>query len=252
MQPTDGGRLRGRRILITGAASGIGRATARLFAREGAATALLDLQAAKLNEVAAQTGGLALVADLAVEDSVLAAVTRAAEELNGLDGVVNCAGVAGSRPLAELERDHWDLLVLVNLTAPYIVCRAALPALAAAGRATIVNIASAQALLPNARGASAYAASKAGLVAFTKAIAAELAPTIRANAVAPGIVATPMVEHVLKAHGTADPPPFLAQYALRRAADPEEIAKAILFLTSEESSYVTGSVLAVDGGRAFH
>lgn len=128
------------------------------------------------------------------------------------------------------------------------MCRAALPHLRDADHATIVNIASGQALSPNAVGVAAYAATKAGLVAFTKALRAELAPTSRADAVAPGIVDTPMVRGVLGGYTSPDDAPFVQQYAMRRVARPAELAEAILFLTSDASSYVTGTVLAVGVG----
>lgn len=245
-------KLIGRRILITGAASGIGRATAELFAREGAALALLDRSAKPLQDAASATCGTALLADLADEGQLLDAVAEAARAMGGIDGVVNSAGVAGSQPLDALDRESWDRFVAINLTAPYLICRAALPYLRAVERATIVNIASGQALLPNAPGITAYAATKAGLVAFTKALGAELAPQIRANVVAPGIVDTPMVQGVLGGHASPNDAPFVQQYAMKRVAQPAELAEAILFLSSEASSYVTGTVLAVDGGRTFH
>ncbi|EQA96604.1 NAD(P)-dependent dehydrogenase (short-subunit alcohol dehydrogenase family) [Sphingobium wenxiniae] len=249
---TAGARLRGRRIIITGAASGIGRATARLFSQEGAALALVDLQKDSLEEIAAQTGGQALTVDLSDHEATRAVVAQAAQLLGGLDGVVNCAGISGSCPLADLDQAAWDRMMAINLTAPYVVCRAALPFLQEAAAATIVNVASGQALLPTAHGISAYSASKAGLAAFTKALAFELAPRIRANVIAPGIVQTPMVESVLGGYSNPDEAPFVAQYALKRVARPSELADAILFLTSGESSFVTGALLAVDGGRTFH
>jgi NAD(P)-dependent dehydrogenase (short-subunit alcohol dehydrogenase family) len=245
-------KLAGRRILITGAASGIGRATAELFAREGAALALLDRRDDLLRSAAQATAGTAMLADLADEAQLLAAVAKAAQAMGGIDGIVNSAGIAGSQPLDALDRESWDRFVAINLPAPYLICRAALPHLQVTGNATIVNIASGQALLPNAPGIAAYAATKAGLVAFTKALGAELAPGIRANVIAPGIVDTPMVQGVLGGYASPDDAPFVQQYAMKRVARPSELAEAILFLSSEASSYVTGTVLAVDGGRTFH
>jgi NAD(P)-dependent dehydrogenase (short-subunit alcohol dehydrogenase family) len=236
-------RLAGRRILVTGAASGIGRAVATLFTRHGAAVALLDLDASGLANTALETGGAVCVADLRDENSICAAVRQGAENLGGLDGVVNAAGVMLRGSVAEVDGATWRQVIDVNLTGAYLVIRSALPWLSAAPGATIVNIASAGGLLPNAPDRTAYAASKGGLIALTRGLAAELAPAIRANSVCPGLVETPMVEGV-RANAT--------NYALQRLARAEEIADAVLFLTSDESSYVTGAALAVDGGRAFH
>lgn len=240
-----GRRLTGRHILITGAASGIGRAVAELFAAEGARTALLDCDADRLAAVAAATGGRAVVADVAAEASVRGAVAAAAKAMGGIDGIVNSAGVAIASPLGETDTASWRRALDVNLTGPFLICREALDYLRLAPAATIVNIASGQALLP-AAGAGPYAASKGGLVAFTKVLAAELAPKIRANAICPGMVDTPMVAAAKNRGLSLDP------YALKRMADPAELAAAILFLTSAESSFVTGVTLAVDGGRTYH
>jgi len=246
------GRLAGRRILITGAASGIGAATARLFAGEGAALALLDVQATLLAEIATDIGASAIPVDLCDAAATTAAVNAAATALGGLDGVINCAGVTASHPLGEWTLEAWAKVIDTNLTAPFLVCQAALPHLRQAGTATIVTIASGTGLLPTGPGVSTYAASKAGVIALMKAYAGELAPAIRVNSIAPGIVDTPMVSHVLGGYDNPDDAPFVQQYALKRVARPEEIARACLFLTSEESSFVTGTVLAVDGGRTFH
>ena len=121
-----------------------------------------------------------------------------------------------------------------------------------AGGGTVVNIASGQGLLPNAPNNTAYAATKGGLIAFSKSLAAELAPAIRVNAVCPGVTNTPMVAPVIAGYDNPSDAPFVQQYAMKRIAEPAEIASAVLFLTSAESSYITGSALAVDGGRCFH
>jgi len=247
-----GTRLAGRKVLITGAASGIGLACARLFAAQGAKVALLDVNAAGLARAAEACGGVPIVVDLLDAAATAAAVEAAAAAMGGLDGLVNSAGLATLGPLAELGLDDWSRTVAVNLTAPFVICKAALPWLTAAG-GTVVNIASGAGLLPSGGGSTAYSGSKGGLIAFTKALAAELAPTVRANVVCPGLVKTPMTEFVFE--GYEDRPleaPAVARYAMRRPADPVEIANGCLFLTSAESSYVTGSTLAIDGGRTFH
>jgi len=248
MKNKASGRLAGRSILVTGAASGIGLVTARLFVAEGAKVVALDRDDVALARELDVPGISRLACDLIEGDSAARAVHAAAGMLGALDGIVNCAGVALNAALSETDPETWRRVMAINLDAPFRICREALPFLHAAPAATIVNVASGQALLPNAPGGSAYAASKAGLVAFTKAIAAELAPNIRANILCPGVVDTPMVHSLLHTGDAA----FIRQYAMRRPAAPIEMAQALLFLTSEESSYVTGTVLAADGGRTFH
>jgi len=237
------GRLAQRRVLITGAASGIGRRSALLFAAEGAALTLLDRSVKGLAEIARETGGLAVEADVTDEGSVAHAVERGAAAMGGIDGVVNAAGIVLRGPVLEVGVADWRRVIDVNLTGIYIVVRCCLPWLAKATGATIVNIASGQGLLPNTPEMTAYAASKGGVVNLTRALAAELAPAIRVNSVCPGMVDTPM---------TADGPRDVTPYALKRVANPLEIAHAILFLTGSESSFVTGAALAIDGGRTFH
>jgi NAD(P)-dependent dehydrogenase (short-subunit alcohol dehydrogenase family) len=236
-------RLQGRRILITGAASGIGRRTAELFAAEGAALTLLDCDRKGLADVARETGGTAAEADVTQEASVLRAVDQGATAMGGVDGVVNAAGIVIHGSVLDVGLADWKLVLDVNLTGTYLVVRCCLPWLAKAPFATIVNIASGQGLLPNNPGMTAYAASKGGVVTLTRALAAELAPPIRVNSVCPGMVDTPM---------TAGLERDLDRYALGRIAEPLEIAQAILFLTATESSFVTGAALAIDGGRTFH
>jgi NAD(P)-dependent dehydrogenase (short-subunit alcohol dehydrogenase family) len=245
-------RLQGRRILITGAAKGIGRATAELFAKEGARLALLDIDAAALAAVAKQTGGVALEADVRSEAAIAKAVGEAARAMDGIDGVVNCAGVPGTpAPLDTMRLEDWQDTIQTNLTGTFLVCQKALPWLRkAAGRATIVNLASGQALLPTG-GSGAYAASKGGVLTFSKDLSYTLAPDIRVNVVCPGTTDTPMVAGIKKAapHIITN---LLAAVPFKRFAEAGEQAAAILFLTCDESSFVTGTALAVDGGRTRH
>lgn len=242
------GRLEGRRILITGAASGIGLATARLFRSEGARLALLDRDGAALVQVAAELGAHGEPVELESEAQIRTAVANAAAALGGLDGVLNIAGIGGFGFLENAVLDDWNRVLTVNLTAPFLICREALPHLKASEGATIVNIASGVGLLPTSPGMGAYVASKGGLIAYSKALAAELAPGIRVNALCPGAVDTPMVPAEMKEAARAPGSP----YALRRLGSPEELAAAALFLTSRDSSFVTGIALAADGGRTFH
>jgi NAD(P)-dependent dehydrogenase (short-subunit alcohol dehydrogenase family) len=237
------GRLAGRRIIITGAASGIGRTTARLFASEGAVVALFDRNVNGLKQAAEEILAAWYPVDITVEPDVAEATAKAAAAMVGIDGLVNAAGIMSKGLVTEVSADEWRRILEVNLTGTYIVARCCIPWMVKEQRSTIVNIASAQGLLPNAPGHSAYAASKGGVVNLTRALAAELAPNIRVNSVCPGMVDTPMADGY---RANVD------NYALKRLAAPEEIAQALLFLTSAESSYVTGAALAVDGGRSFH
>ncbi|MEU1980842.1 SDR family oxidoreductase [Nocardia sp. NPDC019395] len=245
----DSQRLRDRRILITGAASGIGRATAEIFHREGARLALIDRQEDALQEVSGELGALAYPLDLTDLDSVEPGIADIEKALGGLDGIVNCAGIGKAAPIGDTDLGLLMQFASVNLLAPYLICRAALPALRRAGRgATIVNVSSGMGVLPNIPNNTAYAATKGGLIAFTKGLAAEVGPQVRVNVVCPGATLTPMSAPFLADAGSA----ATDHLGLKRVADPSEIANGILFLTSDESSYVTGSTLAVDGGRTYH
>lgn len=245
-------RFEGRRIYVTGAASGIGLATARLLAEQGAALALVDVDAAKLEAAARETGGMALPVDLRDGEAIDRSVAQAAEAMGGIDGVVNCAGVGSGADIAKLDPAEWDRVMAINLTAPYRVCRAAAPWLRAAEAGAVVNISSGMGLLPSAPGAGAYAASKGGLIALGKALAKDFSPTVRVNTVCPGVVETPMTEPILHGQSPEASAAFVALYSLRRVADPSELAEAIAFLLSDEASFITGSTLPVDGGRVFH
>ncbi|MBD9638875.1 SDR family oxidoreductase [Ensifer sp. ENS07] len=236
-------RLAGRRIIVTGAASGIGKATAELFAAEGAAVACLDRNAAAAADVANAIGGYAIGADITDEGDVARVANLIHDKLNGIDGLVNAAGIMATGSVQEMPSALWRQIIDVNLIGTYLVTKSCVPFLTRNQASTIVNIASAQGLLPNVANHTAYAASKGGVVNLSRALAAELSPQIRVNAVCPGMVDTPMA---VGNGGNA------ANYAMKRVARPDEIASAILFLTSQESSYVTGAALAVDGGRSFH
>jgi NAD(P)-dependent dehydrogenase (short-subunit alcohol dehydrogenase family) len=244
-------RLKDRRILITGAAMGIGQATARLFRGEGAQVAMLDRDAAALAPAARELGAQGFACDVADAAAVEKAVDDAARAMGGIDGVVNCAGISQAIPFGDITLERWQQIIGVNLTGTFLVCRSALPWLRKNERATIVNLASAQALLPTAGSGVGYAASKGGVMLLSKALAAELAPAIRVNVICPGITDTPMVKGVMEqSAGTIEG--VYAGNMIKRPSSPEEQAQAILFLTSHESSFVDGVVLAVDGGRSRH
>ena len=238
--------LQDRRVLITGAGSGIGKATAALFAREGARLALLDIDKDSIAEQAEALGGVAVAADVRDEQGVIDAIGAAAEALDGLDGLVNAAGVSIRANLEDLGMEVWRRIIDINLTGTYVVCRAALPFLRQAVEGTIVNIASGAATR-SGPGRSAYTASKAGVIAFTRSIASELAPHIRVNAILPGAVETPLFEELVPDQATREA--VISRYAMKRIGRPEEIANAILFMTSKQSSFMTGSPMLVDGGQ---
>lgn len=244
--------LKGRKILITGAGSGIGAETARLFAAEGAQVALLDREAAAVQRIAAEVGGRAFAADISDEAAITAAVDAAAEATGGLDGLVNAAGIATMARLQDTSLAEFQHILAVNVAGTFLVTLAAVPHLQRAEGATITSIASASGILPSTAG-GAYGTSKAAVDMMMKYFARELAPQIRVNSVCPGTVDTPMAAAMTKG---ADPAQIAAMlrstYALQRAATAGEIAEALLFLTSRRSSFVTGISLAVDGGRTFH
>ena len=247
-------RLKARRILITGAASGIGRATAELFAAEGAQVGLLDRNKAPLQELGARLQAATAVADVADDAEVDSAVQSLGLAMGGIDGVVNAAGMDLMQPFGAMTTAEWRRVMAINLDGPMRVCRAALPQLKAAGGGTIVNIGSGAGLRPLEH-RTAYCASKAGLIMFTKTLAVDLAAdNVRANAICPGIIDTPMFRGSFE--NAPDPQAELAKildrYVIKRIGRPEEIALAALYLSSRESAYVTGAALAVDGGRTFH
>jgi NAD(P)-dependent dehydrogenase (short-subunit alcohol dehydrogenase family) len=166
--------------------------------------------------------------------------------------VVNAAGIFSPAGLSDTTAELFGQTMAANLMGTFLVIQAAAPMLLASGAASIVNIGSGVGITPTGPGSTAYVASKGGVIAMSKALAMELAPSVRVNVVCPGAVETPMTEGFLRnAAGEVDPA-IANRYALRRPASAEEIAAAILFLTSAESSFVTGVTLPVDGGRTFH
>jgi NAD(P)-dependent dehydrogenase (short-subunit alcohol dehydrogenase family) len=244
-----GGRLAGKRCVITGAGAGMGRAAAEKFAAEGARVGLIDVDAASLDAVAGDIGeaALPLVADVRDEDEVESAIARAVEAWNGLDVVVANAGVqlAGRDDRADrLELDVWRETIDVNLTGIFLTCKHGLRALVAEGAGAVVCTCSPTGLFGCAPGYDAYSASKAGVYGLVRVLAADYAPAIRVNGVVPGYTDTPMTSWV-----TPDEHERLLQtIPLRRAGRAEEVAAVMSFLASDEASYTTGAVWAADGG----
>jgi NAD(P)-dependent dehydrogenase (short-subunit alcohol dehydrogenase family) len=246
--------LEGRRALITGATANIGAATARLFAREGARLVLVDRDPA-IEETAASiraAGGEAagVVADVSSPDEVDGLVPVVDDVLGGLDVLVNNAAIQRVGPVESIPVEEWDEIFAINVRGYFLAVRAFLPALRASDAAAIVNTSS-QVGLHGAPGATAYSATKGAVIAFTKALALELATDgIRVNAIAPGWVDTVFNTPAITMLGGPEAHAGLvrATIPLGRQARPEEIAAGTLYLASDLSSYMTGQVLPVDGG----
>jgi NAD(P)-dependent dehydrogenase (short-subunit alcohol dehydrogenase family) len=235
--------------LVTGAARGIGLATARRFLAEGWRVALLDIageelaQAVEGLEKAAET--LALTCDVSDSKAVATAIEQVAKHFGRLDALINNAGVAVFAPILETSEEDWSHILAVNLTGPFLCTKAAAPLMREHGGGAVVNITSISGVRASTL-RSAYGTSKAALAHLTKQLAVELASLgIRVNAVAPGPVETAMAK-------AAHTPEIRADYhdaiPLNRYGLEEELAEAIFFLSSDRASYVTGQVLAVDGG----
>ena len=241
--------LTGRRIAITGGASGIGFETALLFSEQGARVALLDRDASVHEASARIPNSCAVVLDVTDEAGVNSGVAAAAAAFSGLDGLVNCAGADFSGSILDTTPEQWHRLMSVNLTGPYLVTRAAVPLLRKEKKATIVNVASGLGLVPLIHRA-AYCGSKAGLIMFSKALSMELAPQIRVNVVCPGIVDTPMFRNAWPDDAGLEK--ITSFYAMKRLPSAREMAHSILFLAGDASAHITGIALASDGGRSFH
>lgn len=246
----------GRAIIITGAASGIGRAVALAFAVQGARIGLLDRNGAGLEAVAkevATKGGAPTIVEgvLGDESSVQSALRKLA--FREVHVLVNNAGIDLAKGLLETDEAALEQLLEVNLKVPFFLCKHVVPLLVKDTTASIVNVSSAAGLVPIA-GRPAYNATKGALVALTRSLALDLAPQIRVNCVCPGAVDTPLLRGSLPpgAQGDESMARVVQRYPLQRLAEADEIARAVLFLASPENGYITGISLAVDGGRTLH
>ncbi|MDI2030533.1 SDR family NAD(P)-dependent oxidoreductase [Saccharopolyspora sp. TS4A08] len=242
-----------QRVLVTGAGSGIGRATAECFARDGASVVVCDVRGDAAAEVADALGDacVAVQCDVSDEDSVAHAMMVGGQRFGGLDSVVGAAGIVMGGPAHEMSSEEWHDLVRVNLTGMFFTVKHALRHLLAAGGGSLVTVGSVGSLVAAGRSA-AYDATKGGVVQLTRGIAAEYAEHgIRANCVCPGHVSTNLAansEGVYGASVTPAGPQRRTIPPVPRAGSPEEIAKVIAFLCSPSASFMTGTAVPVDGG----
>ena len=251
-------RLGGRRALITGGGSGIGLACALRLAADGAAVAVADVRGDLASEAAERIvseGGraVAFATDVADEVSTAETIAAAADQLGGLDTVVTCAGILHAAMAHETTLQQWQLVIGVNLTGTFLPVKHALPHLLEAGGGSIVTIGSIASVVAGGY-AAAYDASKAGVVGLTRAVAAQYADRgIRVNCVCPGHVATPLKRHSNEtlgrlANAESYGPTQRVQVPMTRSADPSEVAAVVAFLCSDDSTFMTGSTVMVDGG----
>ncbi|MGQ0465743.1 MAG: SDR family NAD(P)-dependent oxidoreductase [Sporichthyaceae bacterium] len=254
-----GDRLAGRTAVVTGGGSGIGRESVLRFAAEGAAVAVLDLSpeaAAETVALVEKDGGraLAVAADVSDASSVDAAMDATAAELGRIDVLFNNAGVFSRGSVANAQEDDWDRCMAVNVKGVYLCSRAALRYMVPAegSTASIVNTASVAGLVA-VENVAAYCAAKGAVIALTRSMAGDLAPRrVRVNAICPGTIHTPLIEPLIALRGGGDYDRGLAmtleKYPIGRLGRPADIANLALFLASEESSFMTGSIVTNDGG----
>lgn len=249
------GALEGRVALVTGGGSGIGRAIALLLAREGAAVAVVDVDDARAGAVAGEIlaaggRGLSAQADVSRAADCARVVERTVAEFGRLDVLCNNAGIIRRATVLETSEEEWDHVMAVNVRGVFLLCKAVIPLMIAAGGGAIVNTASGWGLV-GGRKAASYCASKGAVVQLTRAMALDHgARNIRVNCICPGDTGTPMLENEAAQLGEPGER-FLAEAAdrpLGRVGRPEEIAQAALYLASDASSFVTGTALVVDGG----
>ena len=253
-------RVSGKRILVTGGATGLGAVIARRLAEEGARVFIGDIDEAAGQALAADIGGTFITLNVASEVSWQAAMAVVSQSVGGLDGLVNNAGIAtskGGEDIESIELEDLHRIFAVNVDGTILGCKHAIPLMAKSGPGSIVNLSSIAALIPSAFVVS-YGASKATIAHTTRSVAMHCATRgygIRCNSVHPGQVRTPMMNTIIERVGrdtnmgqTAAEEVFLGQIPMGKFQEPEDIAHAVLFLISDEARFITGSQIVVDGG----
>jgi NAD(P)-dependent dehydrogenase (short-subunit alcohol dehydrogenase family) len=243
------GLLDGKVAFVTGGGSGIGAATCRRFAAEGARVAVVDLNGDTAKSVASELDGVPYAVDVTDFDALADAARDADERLGGLTTVFNNAGGSNLSPIHEYDVAEWTRIVTLNLTGVFHGFKAAAPLLLANGGGAIVSTASISGTRP-AAGEAPYSAAKAAVAALTASAALEYAPTIRVNAVSPGMIATGLTSPLLSMDWAV--PHMTAKTPLARIGTPEEIADVVCFLCSDLSRFLTGQNLVIDGGMTLH
>jgi meso-butanediol dehydrogenase/(S,S)-butanediol dehydrogenase/diacetyl reductase len=244
------GLLDGQRAVVTGGASGIGRATARRMAEEGAAVAIVDIDGDGAQDVARELDGTAHIADVTDAEGLRTAVDAASGSMGGITTMFNNAGIGNQSPLHDWAPEEWDRLVAVNLTGVYLGFRAAISHIRASGGGSIVSTASISGIRP-AAGEAPYAAAKAGVAAITASAALEYGPQIRVNAVSPGMILTALTEPLLQ-FLPHERDRFNRSTPLGRIGTPEDVADVVVFLCSHLARFITGQNIVVDGGLTLH
>jgi NAD(P)-dependent dehydrogenase (short-subunit alcohol dehydrogenase family) len=244
------GLLHQKKAIVTGGGSGIGRATCRRMAEEGAQVAVLDINGEAAKMVADEIGGVGFAVDVGEPDALRGVVDAAVESLGGLSILYNNAGIGDFNRLTDWDPAKWDAILRVNLTGVFAGFRAAIPHLLAGGGGAIVSTASISGTRP-AAGEAPYAASKAAVAALTASAALEYAPAIRVNAVSPGMIRTTMTEPMF-AFFPEQNERFARTTPVGRVGEPEDIADVVVFLCSDMARFVTGQNIVVDGGLTLH
>ncbi len=243
------GRLAGKTALITAAGQGIGRATAEMFAAEGAQVFASDINDAALQELDTINGITALKLDVTNADAIAAALVQTGP----LNVLFNCAGFVAAGSILECDEDSWDFSFNLNVKAMYRLCRGAIPAMLEQGGGSIINMSSVASSIKGVPNRFAYCASKAAVIGMTKAIAADfVTQSIRCNAICPGTVDSPSLHERLRETGDYDQAlkDFIARQPMGRVGKSAEVAALALYLASDESSFTTGQTHAIDGGWA--